>query len=95
MRMWRPGWGLGLASILENSVSVSECQCSELWGLDLSWDTLGNVPSSEWGYMTLQGVSAALGIVVFPPARLTCPEDHGDSSCGLLGNYSRFSAHSI
>ena len=75
-------------------MSVSESQCSELWGLELSWDSLGNVPSSEWGSMALPGFSAAIGLSVFPPARLTCPEAHGDSSGGLLGNYSSFSAHS-
>ena len=45
--------------------------------------------------MALPVVSSATGVVVFPHARLTCPEDHGDSSSGLIGNYSSFSAHSV
>ena len=41
-RTWRPGWRPGLASVLENSVPVSECQCSDVWGLELRWVSLGN-----------------------------------------------------
>ena len=94
-RTWRPGCGLGLASVLENSVPVSECQCSEVWGLELRWASLGNAPCSERGPMALPGVSATVGLLVFPPARLTCLEAHGDSSGGLLGIYSSFSVHSV
>ena len=72
---------------------VSDCQCSEVWGLELQWASLGNGPCSERGPIALPAVSAAVGLLVFPPARLTCRGAHGDSSGGLPGNpvFSAFS----
>ena len=41
-RTWRPGSRPGLASVLGNSVPASECQRSDVWGLELRWVSLGN-----------------------------------------------------
>ena len=81
------------ASVLENSMPASECQPSDVWGLELRW-LLWATCSSLRGFRGPPGVGAAVGSEVSPPARFTLPGAHGDSSGGLPGNYSNFLAPS-
>ena len=60
--------------------------------LELGWASLVTVLFSEWGSTALPEVSAEVGLAVFPRARFTFPRGPGDSSGGLLGNYSNFLA---
>ena len=85
--------GPGLASVLENSSPASECQRSDVWGLELRW-LLWATCSSLRAFRGPPGVGAAVGSEVSPPARFTLPGAHGDSSGGLPGNYSNFLAPS-
>ena len=43
---------------------LSKCQCSDVWGLEPRWASLGTVISAEWGSMTLPGVSAVVRLIV-------------------------------
>ena len=47
---------------------ASECQCSDVWGVALRWVSLGN-----WGSTALPGVSAEVGLLVFPSDKFTSP----------------------
>ena len=90
METWVETWP-GLC--LENSMPASECQCSDVW----SWGgpLWVTVLFSEWASTALPGVSAEVGLAVFPCAGFTFPRRPGDSSGGLLGDYFNFSARTF
>ena len=90
--LWGPGERPGLASVLGSSVPASECQCLDVWGLELRWACLRNSLSSECGDLVLPRVSAMVGALVLIPARFTFPGAHGESSGGLPGNNSNLPA---
>ena len=79
------------ASVLENSMPASECQCSDVWGLELRW-LLWAACSSLKGLHGPPRVGAEGGSESLP--RPGSPSlGHGGSSGGLPGNYSNFPAH--
>ena len=80
------------ASVLENSMPASECQPSDVWGLELRW-LLWATCSSLRGFRGPPGVGTAVGSESLPlPGSPSL--GHGRSSGGLPGNYSNFPAHS-
>ena len=80
------------ASVLENSVPSSECQCSDVWGLELRW-LLWAACSSLRGLRGPPRVRDAVGSESLPlPGSPSL--GHGGSSGGLPGNHSNFPAHS-
>ena len=80
------------ASVLENSAPASECQRSDVWGLELRW-LLWAACSSLRGLHGPPGVGAAVGFESLPlPASPSL--GHGGASGGLPDNYSNFPAHS-
>ena len=84
----RAGWRPGLVSVLGRPVPPSECQHSDVRGLELRWAYLGNSASLwVWSHGPPR-VSAEVGALVLTPARCTFPGAGGDSSDGLPGNYS-------
>ena len=79
------------ASVLENSMPASECQPSDVWGLELRW-LLWATCSSLRGFRGPPGVGTAVGSESLPlPGSPSL--GHGRSSGGLPGNYSNFPAY--
>ena len=80
------------ASVLENSMPASECQPSDVWGLELRW-LLWATCSSLRGFRGPPGVGTAVDSESLPlPGSPSL--GHGRSSGGLPGNYSNFPVHS-